>query len=100
MSRIRRSSASNLPKSFFSAYHFERQSLLTAIRSPIGLVFCPISVVRQDDFDVAIPLQDGPGRAAPAFSPDGKWIAFLETDPKGEEEEKADKERRDARVVD
>src|SRR5436190_2326677 len=47
MSRIRRSSASNLPNSFFSAYHFERQSLLTAMRSPIGLVFCPITKPRQ-----------------------------------------------------
>src|SRR5438477_9758530 len=42
MSRILRSSASSFPNSFFSAYHLERQSLLTAIRSPIGLVFCPI----------------------------------------------------------
>src|SRR5436190_9628684 len=47
MSRILRSSASSLPNSFFSAYHFERQSLLTAIRSPIGLVFCPITKAGQ-----------------------------------------------------
>lgn len=34
------------------------------------------------------------------WSPDGKQIAFLMTDPKSEDEEKADKEKRDARVVD
>jgi dipeptidyl aminopeptidase/acylaminoacyl peptidase len=38
--------------------------------------------------------------SAPSWSPDGKWIAFLRTDPKDPEEEKQDKERRDARVVD
>src|SRR6266542_2080475 len=42
ISRIRRSSASSLPNSFFSAYHFERQSLLAGIHSPIGVVFCPM----------------------------------------------------------
>ena len=34
-----RSSASSLPKSFLSEYHLERQSLVTAMRNPIGLVF-------------------------------------------------------------
>jgi dipeptidyl aminopeptidase/acylaminoacyl peptidase len=34
------------------------------------------------------------------WSPDGKSIAFVMSDPKTEEEEKADKEKRDARVVD
>ena len=38
--------------------------------------------------------------SAPSWSPDGRWIAFLRTDPKDEDEEKQDKERRDARVVD
>jgi len=38
--------------------------------------------------------------SAPSWSPDGKWIAFLRADPKDPEEEKQDKERRDARVVD
>src|ERR1043166_896243 len=64
MSRIRRSSASSLPNSFFSAYHFERQSLVTAMRSPMGLVFWPISIVRQHDLDVAAPFQDGSRRTA------------------------------------
>src|SRR6266567_3178082 len=64
ISRILRSSASNLPNSFFSAYHLERQSLLTAIRSPIGFAFCPISVVRQNYFDVAVALENRPRRPA------------------------------------
>jgi dipeptidyl aminopeptidase/acylaminoacyl peptidase len=34
------------------------------------------------------------------WSPDGRWIAFLMQEPKSEEEEKAAKEKRDARVVD
>ncbi len=34
------------------------------------------------------------------WSPDGRTIAFAMTDPKTDEEEKADKEKRDARVVD
>jgi dipeptidyl aminopeptidase/acylaminoacyl peptidase len=38
--------------------------------------------------------------AAPSWSPDGRWIAFLRTDAKDEEEEKQEKEHRDARVVD
>src|SRR5262245_11720471 len=64
-SRISRSSVSNLPNSFFPAYHFERQSLLTATRRPTGLVFWPIQLfVRQNDFHVAIPFQNRPGRTA------------------------------------
>src|ERR1051325_2724420 len=83
MSRILRSSARSLPNSFFSAYHFERQSLLTAIRSPIGLVFCPISVVRQNDLDVAIALQNRPRRTArfghqPAQSGGGLGHGFFD----------------------
>jgi dipeptidyl aminopeptidase/acylaminoacyl peptidase len=38
--------------------------------------------------------------AAPRFSPDGRWIAFLRTDPKGDDEEKAEKEKRDVKVID
>ncbi len=34
------------------------------------------------------------------YSPDGRWIAYLSPDPKTDEEEKAEKEKRDARVVD
>src|SRR5476651_236281 len=43
-SRILRSSVRSAPKSFLLAYHFERQSLLTPTRKPIGLTFCPIPV--------------------------------------------------------
>lgn len=53
------------------------------------------------DGSSAFALTDGDkSSTAPAWSPDGKWIAFLMTAPKSEEEEKADKEKRDARVVD
>src|ERR1041385_4369186 len=41
-SRISRSSVNNLPNSFLPAYHFERQSRVTATRKPTGLVFWPI----------------------------------------------------------
>ena len=40
--RMLRSSVSSLPNSFLFAYHFDRQSWLTARRRPIGLVFWPI----------------------------------------------------------
>jgi dipeptidyl aminopeptidase/acylaminoacyl peptidase len=49
----------------------------------------------------AEPLTEEKGAvSAPAWSPDGRSIAFLLTDPKDEDEEKEDKEHRDARVVD
>src|SRR3954453_16788078 len=41
-SRILRSSVRGLPNSFLPAYHLERQSRVTAMRRPIGFVFCPI----------------------------------------------------------
>src|SRR6516225_7679798 len=71
-SRISRSSVSSLPNSFLPAYHFERQSRVTAIRRPTGFVFCPIEnqfvnewlLVRQDDFDMAIAFENRPGGAA------------------------------------
>src|SRR6476620_9958449 len=58
--RISRSSVRSLPNSFLPAYHLERQSRVTAIRRPIGFVFCPILsvVIGQNDLHVAIPLQD------------------------------------------
>src|SRR5690242_8724253 len=65
-SRILRSSVSSLPNSFFSAYHFERQSRFTATRRPIGLVFCPINqllfFIRQNNLYMAIALDDRAGR--------------------------------------
>ena len=64
-SRISRSSVSSLPNSFLLAYHFERQSLLTATRRPIGFVFWPMKLfVGQGDFDVATALDDRPGGTA------------------------------------
>src|SRR5215475_8386193 len=62
--RISRSSLSSLPNSFLSAYHLERQSLLTATRRPIGLVFWPILFVGQSDFNVAAALENGTGGTA------------------------------------
>src|SRR6187401_2840628 len=63
--RISRSSVRSLPNSFLPAYHFERQSLLTATRRPIGLVFWPILLlVGQSDFDVAAAFENRTGRTA------------------------------------
>src|SRR5450755_4292453 len=63
--RILRSSVSSAPNSFLLAYHFERQSLLTPTRRPIGFVFCPIQLfVGNSDLDVTTALQDRAGRAA------------------------------------
>src|SRR5581483_10438186 len=64
-SRILRSSARSLPKSFFSANHLEFQSLLTERRRPIGFVFWPILLlVGQNDFDVTTAFEDGAGGTA------------------------------------
>src|SRR5580704_13674144 len=63
-SRIWRSSVSRAGNSFLPAYHLERQSLLTATRTPIGLVFWPILFVGQSDFYVATALEDRTGRTA------------------------------------
>src|SRR5271163_2940048 len=60
--RISRSSLSSLPNSFLSANHLERQSLLTATRKPIGLVFWPILFVGQSDLDVTAALENRTGR--------------------------------------
>src|ERR1051325_1645605 len=62
--RMLRSSVSSLPNSFLSAYHFERQSRLTAMRKPIGFVFWPMLFVGKDNLDVAITFENGTGRAA------------------------------------
>src|SRR5438094_3420820 len=65
-SRMLRSSVRSLPNSFLPAYHLERQSLFTAMRKPIGFVFCPILqlFVCQNDFNVAIALENRTGGAA------------------------------------
>src|SRR5260221_6828082 len=63
--RILRSSVSSAPNSFLLAYHFERQSLLTATRRPIGFVFWPMRLfVGNGDLDMATALQNWSRRAA------------------------------------
>src|SRR5215472_5800917 len=47
-SRISRSSVNSFPNSFLPAYHFERQSLVTATRRPTGFVFWPMDQQRID----------------------------------------------------
>ncbi|HEX6739596.1 MAG TPA: hypothetical protein VF310_15055, partial [Vicinamibacteria bacterium] len=56
--------------------------------------------IRVDGGEAEALTEEKGGVASFAWSPDGKSIAFVMTDPKSEAEEKADKEKRDARVVD
>ena len=56
--------------------------------------------IRVDGGEAEALTDEKGGVSAFAWSPDGKAIAFLMTDPKTDDEEKADKEKRDARVVD
>src|SRR5579862_6004967 len=56
--RICRSSLSSVPNSFLPANHFERQSLLTPTRRPIGFVFWPILFVGEGDFDVGTAFEN------------------------------------------
>jgi dipeptidyl aminopeptidase/acylaminoacyl peptidase len=56
--------------------------------------------IRVDGGEAEALTDEKGGVSAVEWSPDGKSIAFLMTDPKSDEEERADKEKRDARVVD
>jgi dipeptidyl aminopeptidase/acylaminoacyl peptidase len=56
--------------------------------------------IRADGGEAEALTEEKGGVMAVRWSPDGKQIAFLMTDPKSEDEEKADKEKRDARVID
>ena len=56
--------------------------------------------IRVDGGEAEVLTEEKGGVGALEWSPDGKAIGFLMTDPKSEEEERADKEKRDARVVD
>ena len=56
--------------------------------------------IRVDGGEAEALTDEKGGVRAIEWAPDGKTIAFLMTDPKTEDEEKADKEKRDARVVD
>jgi Tol biopolymer transport system component len=56
--------------------------------------------IRVDGGEAEALTDEKGGVSAIEWSPDGKTIAFLMADPKSDEEERADKEKRDARVVD
>jgi dipeptidyl aminopeptidase/acylaminoacyl peptidase len=56
--------------------------------------------IRVDGGEAEALTDEKGGIGAFAWSPDGASIAFVMTDPKSADEEKADKEKRDARVVD
>lgn len=56
--------------------------------------------IRVDGGEAEALTEEKGGVRALEWSPDGKTIAFLMTDPRTDAEEKADKEKRDARVVD
>ena len=55
--------------------------------------------IRIDGGEAEALTDDKGGAASPRFSPDGRRLAFLLTDARSDEEEKAAKEKRDARVV-
>jgi dipeptidyl aminopeptidase/acylaminoacyl peptidase len=55
--------------------------------------------IRVDGGEAEPLTEEKGGVALPRFSPDGRRIAFLLTDARSDNEEKADKEKRDARVV-
>lgn len=56
--------------------------------------------IRVDGGEAEELTREKSGITAFEWSPDGKSIAFVMPDPKTDEQEKADKEKRDARVVD
>jgi dipeptidyl aminopeptidase/acylaminoacyl peptidase len=56
--------------------------------------------IRVDGGEAEPLTEEKGGVSAVSWSPDGKSIAFLMTDAKTDEEERADKEKRDARIVD
>lgn len=80
--------------------------------SPSGdhLAFLSRRKVYDEDQEIyLLPLEGGEARPltdsessvhAFAWSPDGKWIAYTATEPKSEEQKKAEKAGRDGRVVD
>ncbi|HXH07991.1 MAG TPA: S9 family peptidase [Vicinamibacterales bacterium] len=56
--------------------------------------------IRVDGGEAEPLTREKSGITAFEWAPDGRTIAFVMTDPKTEDEEKAEKEKRDARVVD
>jgi dipeptidyl aminopeptidase/acylaminoacyl peptidase len=71
----------------------------TSARGPDKEAKANLWRIRIDGGEAEALTDDKGGAAVPRWSPDGRRIAFLLTDARSDDEEKASKEKRDARVV-